>query len=33
MEMMSSANEPVSDMTYFDCIDSVVENSKSLGEL
>ena len=29
--MMSSANEPVSDMTYFDCIDSVVENSKSLG--
>ncbi|XP_057622324.1 talin-2 isoform X1 [Chionomys nivalis] len=30
--MLENANEPVSDLSYFDCIESVMENSKVLGE-
>ncbi|KAI1904474.1 hypothetical protein AGOR_G00006010, partial [Albula goreensis] len=30
--MLSNPNEPVSDLSYFDCIESVMENSKVLGE-
>ncbi|KAM9861436.1 talin-2 [Aulostomus maculatus] len=30
--MLDNPNEPVSDLSYFDCIDSVMENSKVLGE-
>lgn len=26
--MLDSPNEPVSDLSYFDCIESVMENSK-----
>jgi len=31
-EMIENPNEPVNDFSYFDCIESVVENSKMLGE-
>lgn len=32
--MLDNPNEPVSDLSYFDCIESVMENSKvSLSEL
>lgn len=30
--MLDSHNEPVNDLSYFDCIESVMENSKVLGE-
>uniref|UniRef100_A0ABM5EYZ9 Talin-2 n=1 Tax=Pogona vitticeps TaxID=103695 RepID=A0ABM5EYZ9_9SAUR len=30
--MLESPNEPVSDLSYFDCIEGVMENSKVLGE-
>ena len=30
--MIENPNEPVNDFSYFDCIESVVENSKMLGE-
>ncbi|XP_012865385.1 PREDICTED: talin-2 [Dipodomys ordii] len=30
--MLDNPNEPVSDLSYFDCIESVMENSKVLGE-
>ncbi|XP_069480588.1 talin-2 isoform X7 [Ambystoma mexicanum] len=30
--MLDNPNEPVSDLSYFDCIESVMENSKDLGE-
>uniref|UniRef100_A0A3P8VSG0 Talin 2a n=1 Tax=Cynoglossus semilaevis TaxID=244447 RepID=A0A3P8VSG0_CYNSE len=30
--MLDNHNEPVSDLSYFDCIESVMENSKVLGE-
>ncbi|XP_030044269.1 LOW QUALITY PROTEIN: talin-2 [Microcaecilia unicolor] len=30
--MLENPNEPVSDLSYFDCIESVMENSKVLGE-
>uniref|UniRef100_A0A3Q3VW09 Uncharacterized protein n=1 Tax=Mola mola TaxID=94237 RepID=A0A3Q3VW09_MOLML len=30
--MLDNPNEPVSDLSYFDCIKSVMENSKVLGE-
>ncbi|XP_059928220.1 talin-2a isoform X1 [Gadus macrocephalus] len=30
--LLDSPNEPVSDLSYFHCIDSVMENSKVLGE-
>ncbi|XP_045080973.1 talin-2a isoform X1 [Coregonus clupeaformis] len=30
--MLANPNEPVSDLSYFDCIESVMENSKVLGE-
>uniref|UniRef100_A0A4W3HCE2 Talin 2b n=1 Tax=Callorhinchus milii TaxID=7868 RepID=A0A4W3HCE2_CALMI len=30
--MLDNPNEPVSDLSYFDCIESVMENSKILGE-
>ncbi|XP_075713816.1 talin-2 isoform X3 [Rhinoderma darwinii] len=30
--MLENPNEPVSDLSYFDCIESVMENSKILGE-
>uniref|UniRef100_A0A7N6F817 Talin 2a n=1 Tax=Anabas testudineus TaxID=64144 RepID=A0A7N6F817_ANATE len=30
--MLGNPNEPVSDLSYFDCIESVMENSKVLGE-
>ncbi|KAM5293080.1 talin-2 isoform 2-T2 [Ctenodactylus gundi] len=29
---LDNPNEPVSDLSYFDCIESVMENSKVLGE-
>ncbi|XP_032870789.1 talin-2 isoform X1 [Amblyraja radiata] len=32
MGMLETPNDPVSDFSYFDCIDSVMENSKVLGE-
>uniref|UniRef100_A0A8D2LRG6 Talin 2 n=1 Tax=Varanus komodoensis TaxID=61221 RepID=A0A8D2LRG6_VARKO len=31
-EMLENPNEPVSDLSYFDCIEGVMENSKVLGE-
>ncbi|KAM8893731.1 talin-2a isoform 1-T4 [Spinachia spinachia] len=30
--MLDNPNEPVSDLSYFECIESVMENSKVLGE-
>lgn len=30
--ILDSHNEPVNDLSYFDCIESVMENSKVLGE-
>ncbi|KAF5907482.1 talin-2 isoform X2, partial [Clarias magur] len=30
--MLDTPNEPVNDLSYFDCIESVMENSKVLGE-
>ncbi|KAJ8417322.1 hypothetical protein AAFF_G00285490 [Aldrovandia affinis] len=30
--LLNNPNEPVSDLSYFDCIESVMENSKVLGE-
>ncbi|XP_052457970.1 talin-2 isoform X1 [Carassius gibelio] len=30
--LLENPNEPVSDLSYFDCIESVMENSKILGE-
>uniref|UniRef100_A0A8C3Q082 Talin 2 n=1 Tax=Chrysolophus pictus TaxID=9089 RepID=A0A8C3Q082_CHRPC len=30
--MLDNPNEPVSDLSYFDCIEGVMENSKALGE-
>uniref|UniRef100_A0A8C1IQ50 Talin 2a n=2 Tax=Cyprinus carpio TaxID=7962 RepID=A0A8C1IQ50_CYPCA len=30
--LLDNPNEPVSDLSYFDCIESVMENSKILGE-
>ncbi|XP_076617395.1 talin-2 isoform X1 [Chaetodon auriga] len=30
--MLDNPNEPVNDLSYFDCIESVMENSKVLGE-
>ncbi|KAM4596107.1 talin-2a [Fundulus diaphanus] len=30
--MLDNSSEPVSDLSYFDCIESVMENSKVLGE-
>ncbi|XP_036390816.1 talin-2-like [Megalops cyprinoides] len=30
--MLDNRNEPVNDLSYFDCIESVMENSKVLGE-
>ncbi|XP_076118810.1 talin-2 [Alosa pseudoharengus] len=30
--LLDTPNEPVSDLSYFDCIESVMENSKVLGE-
>ncbi|XP_015275713.1 PREDICTED: talin-2 [Gekko japonicus] len=30
--MLENPNEPVSDLSYFDCIEGVMENSKVLGE-
>ncbi|KAJ8340259.1 hypothetical protein SKAU_G00348920 [Synaphobranchus kaupii] len=30
--MLGNPSEPVSDLSYFDCIESVMENSKVLGE-
>ncbi|XP_075753787.1 talin-2 isoform X3 [Pelodiscus sinensis] len=30
--MLDNPNEPVSDLSYFDCIEGVMENSKVLGE-
>ncbi|XP_023267704.1 talin-2 isoform X2 [Seriola lalandi dorsalis] len=30
--MLDNPNEPISDLSYFDCIESVMENSKVLGE-
>ncbi|XP_072321618.1 talin-2a isoform X2 [Eucyclogobius newberryi] len=30
--LLGNPNEPVSDLSYFDCIESVMENSKVLGE-
>ncbi|GCC33394.1 hypothetical protein chiPu_0011863 [Chiloscyllium punctatum] len=30
--MLENPNDPVSDLSYFDCIESVMENSKVLGE-
>ncbi|XP_078286201.1 talin-2 isoform X2 [Rhinoraja longicauda] len=30
--MLETPNDPVSDLSYFDCIESVMENSKVLGE-
>ncbi|XP_063053777.1 talin-2 [Engraulis encrasicolus] len=30
--LLDNPNEPVSDLSYFDCIESVMENSKVLGE-
>ncbi|XP_007458936.1 PREDICTED: talin-2 [Lipotes vexillifer] len=32
MGMLDNPSEPVSDLSYFDCIESVMENSKVLGE-
>uniref|UniRef100_A0A8C1FTI7 Talin 2a n=1 Tax=Cyprinus carpio carpio TaxID=630221 RepID=A0A8C1FTI7_CYPCA len=32
MGLLDNPNEPVSDLSYFDCIESVMENSKILGE-
>ncbi|XP_061451985.1 talin-2 isoform X2 [Rhineura floridana] len=31
-EMLENPNEPVSDLSYFDCIEGVMKNSKVLGE-
>uniref|UniRef100_A0A1A7XNS5 Talin 2 n=2 Tax=Iconisemion striatum TaxID=60296 RepID=A0A1A7XNS5_9TELE len=31
-KMLDNPSEPVSDLSYFDCIESVMENSKILGE-
>ncbi|KAM6426483.1 talin-2 isoform 2-T5 [Liasis olivaceus] len=31
-EMLENPSEPVSDLSYFDCIEGVMENSKVLGE-
>ncbi|XP_061132900.1 talin-2a [Syngnathus typhle] len=30
--MLDNPNEPINDLSYFDCIESVMENSKVLGE-
>ncbi|XP_076081524.1 talin-1-like isoform X6 [Mytilus galloprovincialis] len=30
--LLESANEPVTDMSYFECLDAVMERSKNLGE-
>ncbi|XP_051578035.1 talin-2-like [Myxocyprinus asiaticus] len=30
--LLNNPNEPVNDLSYFDCIESVMENSKVLGE-
>nr|XP_055058501.1 talin-2a isoform X1 [Misgurnus anguillicaudatus]XP_055058512.1 talin-2a isoform X1 [Misgurnus anguillicaudatus]XP_055058521.1 talin-2a isoform X1 [Misgurnus anguillicaudatus] len=30
--LLDNSNEPVNDLSYFDCIESVMENSKVLGE-
>lgn len=30
--LLDSANEPVTDLSYFECLDSVMEKSKNLGE-
>jgi len=30
--MLNNLNEPVTEFTYFDCIDTIVEKSKLLGE-
>ncbi|XP_065933792.1 talin-2-like [Magallana gigas] len=30
--MLESANEPVTDLSYFECLDSVIEKSKLLGD-
>ncbi|XP_051512517.1 talin-2-like [Myxocyprinus asiaticus] len=30
--LLDNPNEPVNDLSYFDCIESVMENSKALGE-
>ncbi|XP_041651113.1 talin-2 isoform X2 [Cheilinus undulatus] len=30
--LLDNTNEPVNDLSYFDCIESVMENSKVLGE-
>ncbi|XP_056003983.1 talin-1-like isoform X5 [Ostrea edulis] len=30
--MLESANEPVTDLSYFECLDSVMEKSKMLGD-
>lgn len=30
--MLESANEPVTDLSYFECLDSVMEKSKLLGD-
>ena len=30
--LLQSANEPVTDMSYFECLDAVMERSKNLGE-
>lgn len=31
-EMLENPNEPVNDNSYFDCLESVMDNSKLLGE-
>jgi len=31
--VLDRPNEPVSEFTYFDCIDTIVEKSKFLGEV
>ncbi|XP_076808289.1 talin-2-like isoform X3 [Clavelina lepadiformis] len=31
-EMLENPNEPVNDFSYFDCLESVMDNSKMLGE-
>ena len=31
-EMLENPNEPVNDFSYFDCLESVMDNSKLLGE-
>lgn len=30
--VLDSPSEPISDASYFDCLDTVMEKSKSLGE-